>query len=266
MADGTPFPAYLAKKGIASGIKLDESTVELPSFPGETITQGLDNIDKRCQEFYAKGCRFAKWRAAISFPNKGASMPSDVIMRDNAIALARYALSCVMNGLVPIVEPEVMVSECPDLAMAKDTTRRMLTMVFSALNEYRVPLELTVLKPNMVYNMNGDKNHVQVGIDTTDVLLEVVPGCIGGIFFLSGGQSEEDSTANLQTINAELERRGKKIWPLMVSYGRALQHSALRAWAGKEENRAASQAVYLKRCKLCALAAWGKFDPKMESQ
>jgi fructose-bisphosphate aldolase, class I len=259
--DGTAFPAYLAKHGVLPGIKVDTGAKALTGFPGETITEGLDGLRERLAEYYKMGAKFAKWRAVIDI---GAGIPSAYAIEANAAALARYAALCQEASIVPIVEPEVLMDGDHTIERCEEVTNTVLDRVFSHLYAARIHLEGIVLKPNMV--IAGKKcaqkaSAAQVAEATLRTLKRHVPSAVPGIAFLSGGQSPTQATEHLSLMNAA----GPLPWALTFSYGRALQETALNAWAGKADNIAGAQGAYLKRVKLNGLAAVGKYSASMES-
>ncbi|MBP6514272.1 MAG: fructose-bisphosphate aldolase class I [Steroidobacteraceae bacterium] len=261
-ADGTPFPAYLAAKGIIPGIKVDAGAKPLAGVPGETITEGLDGLRERLAEYHKLGARFAKWRAVIDI---GAGIPSRFAIDANAHALARYAALCQEAGIVPIVEPEVLMDGDHTIERCEEVTSLTLQSVFDALYAHGVYLEGIILKPNMV--ISGKKCPVQasrqqVAEATVRVLRQHVPAAVPGIAFLSGGQSEAESTEHLSLMN----RLGDLPWQLSFSYGRALQASALDAWHGKPSQFAAGQRTFFKRARLNGLARTGRYEPAMEQE
>lgn len=255
--DGTPFVELMKKQGIIPGIKVDKGVVDIAGTDGETVTQGLDDLHKRCQKYYAAGARFAKWRGVIYIKDSGA--PSDLAIKLNVDALARYASICQQNGLVPIVEPEVLMDGKHSLEVAAAVTQKVLAAQYAALAENKVLLEGTLLKPNMV--RAGETSglacsHDDIARATVRVLQHTVPAAVPGITFLSGGMSEEDATLALNALN---KFEGKKPWALTFSYGRALQQSVLKAWAGKKENTEEAQKQLLIRAKANGEAALGKY-------
>lgn len=259
--DGTAFPAYLAKRGVLPGIKVDTGAKPLTGFPGETITEGLDGLRERLAEYYKMGAKFAKWRAVIDI---GAGIPSAYAIEANAAALARYAALCQEASIVPIVEPEVLMDGDHTIERCEAVTNTVLERVFSHLHAARIHLEGIVLKPNMV--IAGKKcaqkaSAAQVAEATLRTLKRHVPSAVPGIAFLSGGQSPTQATEHLSLMNAA----GPLPWALTFSYGRALQETALNTWAGKADNIAGAQGAYLKRVKLNGLAAVGKYSASMES-
>jgi fructose-bisphosphate aldolase class I len=260
--DGTPFPEYLARKGIIPGIKVDTGAKPLAGFPGETITEGLDGLRERLVEYYKLGARFAKWRAVI---NIGDGLPTSFAVEANAHALARYAALCQENDIVPIVEPEVLMDGAHTIERCEEVTSFVLQTVFDQLFEHRIILEGMVLKPNMVISGKKAPNRAgpeQVAEATLRVLKHHVPPAVPGIAFLSGGQSSEEATLHLALMN----KAGPHPWALTFSYGRALQDDALKTWAGQAGNFAAGQKAMAKRAKLNSLATAGSYTPSMESQ
>jgi len=256
--DGTPFVDLLKKHGVIPGIKVDKGLYNISGTDEETNTWGLDGLAERCQKYYAQGARFAKWRAALKI---GVREPSELAIHENAHGLARYAIVCQENGLVPIVEPEILMDGTHSLAECQAVTEKVLAAVFKALNDHQVFLEGALLKPNMV--TPGHENPVykttppeQIAIATVTALQRTVPPALPGIMFLSGGQKEEEASLNLNAINA---LNAKKPWALSFSYGRALQASCLDAWKGQKESVAAAQAVFLARAKANGEAQLGKY-------
>lgn len=252
--DGAHVPQFLESKGIIPGIKVDKGAVDLPNFPGEKITEGLDGLGKRLEEYKAMGARFAKWRAVITI---GEGIPTDTCIESNAEALARYAALCQERDIVPIVEPEVLMDADNTIDVCQQITKKTLQSVFERLKAHKVVLEGMILKPNMV--ISGKKCPTQAAAKeiakaTVETFLEVVPSQMPGIVFLSGGQTPDEATTNLYEINLI----PGSPWQLSYSYGRALQDEALTAWAGKEENIAAAQKAFLERSRKVSLARQGK--------
>lgn len=259
-SDGTPFPDLLRSKNIIVGIKVDMGVQPLAGTPGETVTQGIDNLGARCAKYYEKGARFAKWRAVLHIKDTIGATPSQVAIDENAQTLARYASICQMNGLVPIVEPEVLMDGDFSIEVAAAMTERVLAGVYKALSDHHVMLEGTLLKPNMV--RSGSDAAVQataaeIGLATVRVLQHTVPCAVPGITFLSGGMSEEDATLALNAIN---NAPGPRPWSLTFSYGRALQQSCLKAWRGDDANIAEAQRVLLVRAKANSEACRGIYQ------
>jgi fructose-bisphosphate aldolase, class I len=261
--DGTPFPKLLERQGVISGIKVDTGAKPLAlADDGETITEGLDGLRDRLAEYHGLGARFAKWRATYTIT---AALPSQYAIDVNADALARYAALCQEIGIVPIVEPEVMMEGDHTIERSAEVSSATLEALYHSLYEQRIHLPGSLLKPNMV--LSGYDASVQASVDeVADQTLECfsarVPAAVPGIVFLSGGQSDEDATAHLDAMN----KRGPHPWELSFSYGRALQAAPLHAWRGDPANRASAQAALLQRAKLNSLARSGKYSPDMEQQ
>jgi fructose-bisphosphate aldolase class I len=254
--DGTPFPQLLQQNGIIPGIKVDKGVVPLAGTIGEGTTQGLDDLAQRCAQYYKDGARFAKWRCVL---NIGSHTPSHLALLENANVLARYASICQQNGLVPIVEPEVLCDGDHDLERCAKVTEQTLAYTYKALSDHHVYLEGSLLKPNMVTpGQSCTKKYTpeQIGEATVVTLRRTVPSAVPGIVFLSGGQSELDATANLNAIN---KVNLLKPWSLTFSYGRALQASVLKAWQGKDANIKEAQKVYAKRATANGQACVGKY-------
>jgi fructose-bisphosphate aldolase, class I len=261
--DGTPLVQLIAAAGAVPGIKVDKGAWKLAGSPGEKVTEGLDNLRDRLAEYYALGARFAKWRAVIDI---APGIPTDNCIHANAHALARYAALCQEAGIVPIVEPEVLM-DGPVAAHDADTcyavSLRTLRAVFAELARAGVRLEGMILKPNMVVagkNAKVQASAREVAEKTVRLLKTCVPPAVPGIAFLSGGQSDEQATEHLSVINS----MGPFPWRLTFSYGRALQHAAITAWKGKPENVAAAQRAFLHRARMNGLAASGKWEPRLE--
>jgi len=262
-ADGTPFPQYLAKQGIIPGIKVDKGAKDLAGFPGEKVAEGLDGLRERLAEYKGMGARFAKWRAVITI---GKDIPTKACIHANAHALARYAALCQEAGIVPIVEPEVLIDGDHTIDRCYAVTSETLSAVFAELQEQRVRPEGAVLKPSMV--ISGLKCPQQASVEevaakTVECLIKNVPKSLAGIAFLSGGQTHAQATANLNAMN---RMRKDLPWPLTFSYARALQQPALETWLGKSENVAAAQKVLLHRAKLNGAASTGQYSTEMEKQ
>ncbi|MFL6020796.1 MAG: class I fructose-bisphosphate aldolase [Gaiellaceae bacterium] len=261
-ADGTPFPKLLESKGVIPGIKVDKGAKPLALAEGETVTEGLDGLRSRLEEYRELGARFTKWRAVITI---GKGVPSEYCIWTNAHALARYAALSQEVGLVPIVEPEVLMDGDHSIERSFEVTSRTLHAVFTELRDQRVQPEGMLLKPNMVlsgYEAPEQASHEQVAHETIRCFKRHVPAAVPGIVFLSGGQSDEDATANLNAMNA----LGEHPWQLSFSYGRALQASALKAWGGKEANVEAAQRAYYHRAKMNSAARTGMYAPEMERE
>jgi fructose-bisphosphate aldolase class I len=263
---GMPFPEFLAKQGILPGIKVDTGAKPLALCPGETVTEGLDGLAKRCSEYVKLGARFAKWRAVITI---GEGLPSSTCIIANAHALARYAAICEETGLVPIVEPEVLMDGDHGIERCEQVTEWTLREVFAALASQRVRLEELVLKPSMVVpggQCRQPASVEEVALRTLKVLKRTVPAAVPGIAFLSGGQSDELATAHLDAMNRLAAKQGPLPWTLTFSYGRALQQPALKAWRGSVANVAAAQAALAHRARMNGLAASGKYQAELEKK
>ncbi|CAN6843794.1 unnamed protein product, partial [Brassica oleracea] len=255
-SNGTPFVDILKEGGVLPGIKVDKGrAVELAGTNGETITQGLDGLGERCKKYYEAGARFAKWHALLKI---GPNEPSELAIHENAYGLARYAAICQENGLVPIVEPDVSVVGSHDIHKCAEVTERFLAACYKALSDHHVMLEGTLLKPNMVTpGSESPKVAPEVIAEhTVRALQRTVPAAVPAILFLSGGQSEEEATRNLNAMN---QLKTKKPWSLSFCFGRALQQSALKTWGGKEENVKKAQDVFLVRCKANSEATLGTY-------
>ena len=260
--DGTAFPKLLESKGVIPGIKVDKGAKPLALAEGETVTEGLDGLRERLEEYHGLGARFTKWRAVISI---GKSIPSEYCIWTNAHALARYAALSQETGLVPIVEPEVLMDGDHTIERSFEVTSRTLHAVFTELRDQRVAPEGMLLKPNMVlsgYDNSTQASHEDVAHETIRCFKRHVPSAVPGIVFLSGGQSDEDATANLNAMNAI----GPHPWALSFSYGRALQAPALKAWGGKAESVEAAQRAYYHRAAMNGAARSGTYAPEMERE
>lgn len=259
--DGTPFPKLLADRGIIPGIKVDQGAKALAGAEGEKVTEGLDGLRERLDEYRKAGARFTKWRAVIDI---GDGMPSDYALHVNAHALARYAALCQEAGLTPIVEPEVMMDGAHSIQVCEQVTERTLNQVFAELKAQNVLLEGMVLKPNMVISGKScpDQASVeQVAEATLRCFYRCVPAAVPGIVFLSGGQDAELATAHLDAMN----RCGPHPWTVSFSYSRALQAPALTTWAGQADNVPAAQKALLQRARNNGAAARGEYSKDMES-
>jgi fructose-bisphosphate aldolase class I len=259
--DGTPLVKLIAQSGSLPGIKVDKGIKPLPNCPGEVITEGLDGLGERLAEYRGLGAKFAKWRAVIDIGEHG--MPSYTCVNANAHALARYAALCQDAGIVPIVEPEVLMDGGHDIDRCVEVTTWVLKETFQALFFNRVALEGMVLKPNMA--VPGKKSPKRASVEevaekTLRVLKECVPAAVPGIAFLSGGQSDEDATAHLDAIN----KMGPLPWHVSFSYGRALQAAPQKTWSGKSENVAAAQRAFSHRAMMNSLAALGQWKADLE--
>ena len=262
-AKGERFVDALNRVGIIPGIKVDTGSKPLAGFAGEEVTEGLDGLRARLQEYVKLGAKFCKWRAVI---NIGSAIPTRAGIEANAHALARYAALCQEQGLVPMVEPEVMMEGDHPIERCYDVTVETLRRVFDQLADQRVVFECMILKTNMVVpgKKCADQANVQkVAEMTIRALLTAVPASVAGVVFLSGGQKSEPSTAHLNAMNA----MGRQLpWPLSFSYGRALQDAALKTWGGKPENFAAGQKAFAHRAKMNGLATLGKYREEMEKE
>jgi len=260
--DGTPFPKLLESQGVIPGIKVDLGAKDLANAPGEKITEGLDGLRERLNEYRELGARFTKWRAVITI---GEGIPSEYCLWTNAHALARYGALSQEAGLVPIIEPEVLMDGDHSIERSFDVTSRTLHAVFTELRDQKVWFEGMLLKPNMVlsgYDASDRAGIQEVAEQTVKCFKRHVPAAVPGIVFLSGGQTDEDATAHLNAMNA----MGPHPWELSFSYGRALQAPALKAWRGAAENVQAGQAAYLHRAKMNGLARSGSYSPDMEQK
>lgn len=260
--DGVPFADVLKKAGIVPGIKVDEGTIDLAGFPGEKITQGLDGLKERLEEYYSMGARFAKWRAVI---NISPILPSRGAIEANMHTLARYAAACQAAGIVPIVEPEVLMDGTHDLKRCFDVTGRVQHVLFDQLFAQNVNLKWVILKPNMV--VPGLSNPKKASIDkiadaTITCLLQSVPAAVPCVAFLSGGQSASEATAHLNAMHVKY--KGKLPWALTFSFARAIQQPVMEIWKGKDENIAAAQKMLYHRASLDNAARAGAYKPEME--
>jgi fructose-bisphosphate aldolase class I len=260
--DGTPLVKLIEKAGSIPGIKVDKGVQPLPNCPGEVITEGLDGLGKRLDEYRELGAKFAKWRAVIDI---GAGIPTYTCIRTNTHALARYAALCQAHGIVPIVEPEVLMDGDHSIERCYEVTEFVLKEQFQELYYQRVALEGMVLKPNMA--ISGKKAAKRAGVEevaekTVKLLKACVPGAVPGIAFLSGGQSDEEATAHLDAMN----KIGNLPWALTFSYGRALQAAPQKAWSGKAENVAAAQRAFAHRAAMNSLAAKGQWKQDLEKK
>lgn len=258
--DGTPFSRLLADRGVIPGIKVDKGAKALAGSPDEKVTEGLDGLRERLADYRDAGARFAKWRGVITI---GDGLPGNACLDANAHGLARYAVLCQEAGIVPIVEPEVLMDGGHSIERCEEVTAQTLQRVFAALHGQGVLLEGMLLKPNMV--ISGTENPRQADVDevaqaTLRCLKRHVPAAVPGIVFLSGGQSDELASAHLNQMN----HIGGAPWTLSFSYGRALQAPALAAWRGAQENIAAAQAAFFLRAKCNGAATLGEYSAKME--
>lgn len=260
-SDGVPFPKYLSDLGTMPGIKVDKGAKDLAGFPGEKVTEGLDGLRDRFAEYRELGAKFSKWRAVI---NIGDGIPTDFCLKANAHALARYAALSQEAGIVPIVEPEVLMDGDHSIERCEEVSSAALDAVFAELRAHRVALEGMVLKPNMVISGTDARKRAgpqEVADATLRCLRKHVPAEVPGIAFLSGGQTAEEATEHLGLMN----QAGDLPWELSFSYGRALQAPALDAWRGSESNFAAGQAALIKRARLNSLAHLGEYEVAMET-
>jgi fructose-bisphosphate aldolase class I len=260
-SDRTPFPELLAARGIIPGIKVDQGAKDLAKAPGEKITEGLDGLRERLAEYVELGAKFTKWRAVITI---GKGIPSEYCIWTNANALARYAALSQEAGLVPIVEPEVLMDGEHTIQTSFEVTSRTLHAVFTELRDQRVHFEEMLLKPNMVltgYDASEQAPDEEIVDLTLRSFYRHVPAAVPGIVFLSGGQSDEDATRRLSLMNV----RGPHPWQLSFSYGRALQAPALKAWVGDAAHVADAQKAFYRRAKFNSAARYGQYAPEMET-
>ena len=259
--EGTPLPQMAEKQGIVPGIKVDKGKIPLVNAPGDVITQGLDGLADRLKVYKEQGARFAKWREVYPIDSQN---PTPLGVEANAEVLARYAAICQSVGIVPIVEPEVLIDGCHSMERCFEVIEVVQHAVYHALHRYRVILEHIILKPSMV---TPGKEHVtraspeEVAESTVKVLRRSVPAAVPSINFLSGGQTDEEATANLNAMNLIYPNQP---WELSFSYGRALQQPPLHAWQGKVENCEAAQDALHKRARLNGAARYGKYTVEME--
>ncbi len=260
--DDIALPVAASQQGIVAGIKVDKGTAPLANSPGDKITQGLDGLAERLTQYKKLGARFAKWREVYMISSDN---PSDLAIHANAEVLARYAAICQDQGIVPIVEPEVLMDGDHSIERCAEVTEAVQHSVFQALYKHGVQLEYILLKPNMIVSgkEQGIANPEQVAEHTLRVLRRTVPAAVPSINFLSGGQTDEEATVNLNAIN---KRFTNAPWLLSFSYGRALQQSALHAWKGKPENKQATQDALYRRSKLNAAAVKGEYTTAMEQE
>lgn len=257
MSDGRKLLDVLNEKGILAGIKVDKGAKPLANFPGETITEGLDGLRERFEEYKKMGASFAKWRAVVAI---GEGIPSEYAIEVNAAALARYAALAQESGLVPIVEPEVLMEGTHTIDRCEEVTGRTLDATFEELRKHKVDFSGVILKPNMVITgmKNGEKASTsEIARRTVECFKKHIPAEIPGIVFLSGGQSGEEATVNLNEINKIV---GEASWEISFSYGRALQDEALQLWRGKPENVSEARKLFSERARKVALARMGKYE------
>ena len=260
-ADGTSLVNVISSQGALPGIKVDKGLTPMNEDSEETVTNGLDDLNQRCQEFYKIGAKFTKWRAVITI---GDNIPTDACINENMLRLADYAKIVQSNNMVPIVEPEVLMDGSHSIDDCYNVTSRVLKSLFQHLKDKNVDIKGTILKPNMI--ISGTNCTEQAGVQevaekTVKCLLENVPEDLPGIAFLSGGQSDIDATAHLDAMN----KIGGFPWKLSFSYGRALQQAALKAWMGKEENMNNAQAAFSHRALMNKNAALGKWNKDLEN-
>jgi fructose-bisphosphate aldolase class I len=260
-ADGTSLVNVISNQGALPGIKVDKGLILMNEDSEETVTNGLDDLNQRCQEFYEIGAKFTKWRAVITI---GDNIPTDACINENMLRLADYAKIVQSNNMVPIVEPEVLMDGSHSIDDCYNVTSRVLKSLFHHLKDKNVDIKGTILKPNMI--ISGTNCIEQAGVQevaekTVKCLLENVPEDLPGIAFLSGGQSDIDATAHLDAMN----KIGGFPWKLSFSYGRALQQAALKAWMGKEENMNNAQAAFSHRALMNKNAALGKWNKDLEN-
>ena len=258
--DGVPFPKLLFDKGILPGIKVDKKAWTMPNFPDEKLTEGLDGLRDRLIEYKELGAKFTKWRTVIAITT---AAPTRVCIESNVDSLARYAALCQEAGLVPVVEPEVIMDGNHNIDKCAEVTKEVITAMISRLIDHKVSLEGIILKANMVLpgkDFEGEVSDEEIADKTIDTLKDSVSIRVPGVVFLSGGQSAVDATRRLNAIS-KIE---SVPWPTTFSFERALQEPSLEVWAGKEENVMESQKVFIKRAKLNSLASQGKYNNEME--
>ena len=263
--EGIVFPDLLIAKGIIPIIKVDKGTVPHVNFPGEVLTQGLDDLSKRLQEYYDMGARAAKWRAVVTITS---NTPTIENLRADAFTLARYAAMCQEVGIVPMVEPEVLFSGSHDIARAEAVTTQALQILFDALLEQKVDCKGLILKSSMVLagsEFEKQSTPEEVAQATLRAFKNAVPENVGGIVFLSGGQTPQRATANLNAIAKQEKERTDLPWEFAFSYSRGIEQPVQQTWLGKDENIKAAQEALLKRLTLNSLADVGGYDPSMES-
>jgi fructose-bisphosphate aldolase class I len=259
--DGTPLPEILKSQGIIPGIKVDRGAKDMALFPGEKVTEGLDGLRERLEEYRGLGARFAKWRAVITIDE---GIPTKMCIDANAHALARYAALCQEQDLVPIVEPEVLIDGDHSIERCYEVTQQTLHSTFDQLHEHRVEFSGMLLKPNMV--ISGKEASRQAGVEevaraTVECLLRTVPAAVPGIVFLSGGQSDRQATAHLNAMNALYENLP---WELSFSYARALQDLPMKTWKGDPSNVEEAQKAFYHRAKMNSAARSGSYSEDME--
>ena len=258
---GVLFPKHLSNIGVVPGIKVDQGLVDIDN--GEQCTKGLDVLGNRLEEYKKSGCRFAKWRAVYSISEK---TPSTAIIQRNSEDLAKYAKICQEHGIVPIVEPEVLIDGAHSIGKCQEVTEKVLKAVFDSLKKGNIAVDLSILKPSMVLSgkQAGNRAGVQeVARRTIETLKKTIPSELPSINFLSGGQSPEEATAHLNAMHTLYRNLP---WYVSFSYARALQEPALKAWKGKAENLEAGQKAFLRRAKLNSLASMGRYSEDMEKE
>ncbi len=269
-ADGTPLTQIIRDAGAIPGIKVDLGAKDLPRSSGEKVTEGLDGLRDRLAEYYDLGARFAKWRAVIDIGREGnRSVPSPYCIKTNTHALARYAALCQEAGIVPIVEPEVLMDGDHDATRCYQVTQATLKSLYAELYEQRVALEGTILKPNMIVSGKlcpTQASPEEVAEKTLKCFAHTVPAAVPGIVFLSGGQSDMDATIHLNAINQLKNTSTAYPWALSFSYGRALQTAPLHAWRGTSANVPAGQKAFAHRARMNGLAATGSWSADIEKQ
>lgn len=259
--DGIPFPELLNSKGVYPGVKVDKGTRDLAGFPGEKFTQGLDGLRERLVEYVELGAKFTKWRAVYTI---GKNIPTNYGIKANSSGLAQYAALSQEAGLVPVVEPEVLMDGKHSIQQCEEVTTKVLESVFTTLFEARVKFEGMLLKPNMI--LSGKEHPEQAGVQevaeaTIRTLKRVVPPAVPGIVFLSGGQTPTQATEHLSAMNAI----GGFPWKLSFSYGRALQEETLKCWLGDSANIEEAQKYFVRRAKFTGMACFGEYSPEMEA-
>lgn len=255
-----PFAEFVAKSGMIPGIKVDMGAKDMAGFPGEKISEGLDKLRERLEEYKSMGARFTKWRAVITI---GEGTPSDTCIRSNAEALARYAALAQEQDFVPIVEPEVLMDGGHDIARCEEVTKRTINEVFKKLSDHKVHLPGILLKPNLIHpgKESGEAvNNEDIALRTIRVLNETVPPDVPGVVFLSGGDDAPEMTGHIDLMN----EKGPHPWELSFSFERALEGPAMDVWKGVDDNRKAAQDEFLKRAKLNSLARTGEYKKEME--
>src|SRR5436190_10992587 len=265
--DGQPFAAYFEKNGVIPGIKVDGGAHDMALHPGEKVTEGLDGLRKRLEEYFKLGARFAKWRAVITIGKdaSGDNLPSWACIEANAHALTRYSALCQEASIVPIVEPEVLLDGDHTVERCEEATEKTLATLFNELTWQEVSLEHVILKASMVVSGKDNARQApvaEVAERTLRVLKRTVPAALPGVVFLSGGQTDENATAHLDAMN----RTGTAPWPLTFSYSRALQAVALNTWRGSTANAAAAQAAFHHRAQMNSLAAQGQWKKELEEK